>query len=73
VRFRGRLHWLLWARAWAALILLGVFIIRIVILFHDLVYLTTTAVAITARPLIRKQGFLEQHAKELEIGHRGGS
>jgi uncharacterized membrane protein YdbT with pleckstrin-like domain len=67
VRFRARLHWILWLRAWAALIVLGVLIVGIVIFVRDLIFMTTTEVAITNRRLIKKTGWISRQASELEL------
>lgn len=62
---RGRLHWVMWLRAWAALIFLGILIIGIVIFVRDVVYLLNTEVALTNRRLIQKTGFLEKYTSDL--------
>jgi uncharacterized membrane protein YdbT with pleckstrin-like domain len=65
---RGRLHWILWLRAWAALVFLGVIVVGIVIFVRDIIYLTNTEVALTDRRLIQKTGFLEKHVSDLLLG-----
>lgn len=67
VRVRARLHWLLWARAWAMLILLGIIIVGIVLFVLDFTRLSTTEVALTNYRLIHKTGFLARHARELQL------
>ena len=67
VRLRAKLHWIIWLRAWLALLLLGVVIVGIVIFVRDLIFLTTTEVAITNRRLIRKSGWLNWKTSELEL------
>lgn len=62
---RGKLHWILWLRAIAALIFLGIIIVGLVIFVRDLIYLTNTEVALTDRRLIRKTGFLQKHVTDL--------
>jgi uncharacterized membrane protein YdbT with pleckstrin-like domain len=64
----GRLHWVLWLRAWLALIVLGIFIVGIVIFVRDVIYLTNTEVALTDRRLIKKTGFIERRVSELLLG-----
>jgi uncharacterized membrane protein YdbT with pleckstrin-like domain len=67
VRHKARLHWLLWLRAWAALVFLGVIVVGIVIFVRDIIRLTTTEVALTDRRLIKKTGLFARHARELEL------
>lgn len=67
VRLRAKLHWIIWLRAIAALIFLGVFIIGVVIFVRDAIFMTTTEVAITRSRLIRKWGWLSLHTAELEL------
>jgi len=67
VRFTARIHWIIWVRAWAALLVLGVVVVGIVIFIHDLIALTTTEIAITDRRLILKRGLLGRSTSELEL------
>ncbi len=67
VKFRARLHWIIWLRASAALVLLGILIIGVVIFIRDLVFMTTTEVAVTDSRLIKKWGWLSLHTSELEL------
>lgn len=67
VRLKARLHWLLWARAWAMLVFLGIIIVGIVLFIRDVIILSTTEVAITNYRLINKTGFLARHARELQL------
>jgi uncharacterized membrane protein YdbT with pleckstrin-like domain len=67
VRLRAKLHWIIWLRAWCALLLLGVLIVGIVIFVRDVILMTTTEVAITNRRLIRKTGWLNWKTSELEL------
>jgi uncharacterized membrane protein YdbT with pleckstrin-like domain len=67
IRFKARLHWIIWVRAWTALILLGIVVVGLVIFVRDLIFLTTTEVAITNRRLIKKTGWLDRHTSELEL------
>ena len=64
---RGRLHWIIWVRAGAALIVLGIVIVGIVIFVRDWILMTTTEVAITNRRLILKTGLMARHTSELEL------
>ena len=64
---RGRLHWIYWLRAWAALALLGVLIIGIIWFIRDLVFLQTTEIALTNSRLIEKTGLVSRHARELQL------
>lgn len=67
VRYRAKMHWVLWVRAWASLIVLGVLVIGLVLFVGDVVRLTTTEVAITSRRLVLKRGLLARHTSELEL------
>lgn len=67
VRFTARLHWILWARAWSALVVLGVVLVGIFIFIHDFVVLKTTEIAITNRRLILKRGLIGRQVSELEL------
>jgi len=67
VKFRAQLHWITWLRASAALVLLGILIIGVVIFIRDLLFMTTTEVAVTDSRLIKKWGWLSLHTSELEL------
>ncbi len=67
VRLKARLHWVLWVRAWAALIFLGIVIIGIVMFIRDVAFFHTTEIAITDRRLIQKRGLFERHAREMQL------
>ena len=67
VRLTARVHWIIWLRAWCALILLGVVIVGVVLFLRDLIFMTTTEVAITNRRLIKKTGWLNWKTSELEL------
>lgn len=67
VRFRAKVHWIIWFRAWAALILLGVLLIGIVIFVRDMVFMLTTEIAVTDTRLIKKWGWPGLHTSELEL------
>ncbi len=64
---RGRLHWIIWVRAWAALIVMGIVIVGIVFFVRDWILMTTTEVVITNRRLILKTGLMARHTSELEL------
>ena len=67
VRASARLHWMLWLRAWAALIVLGIVIVGIVIFARQVIFNLTTEVAATDRRLIRKYGFLERRVMDIGL------
>lgn len=67
VRASARLHWVLWLRAWAALIVLGIVIVGIVIFARQVIFNLTTEVAATDRRLIRKLGFLERRVMDIGL------
>ncbi len=64
---RGRLHWVYWLRAWAALAFLGVLIIGVVWFIRDVLFLKTTEIALTNYRLIVKTGFISRHTRELQL------
>ncbi len=64
---QGRLHWIYWVRAIAALLVLGVVVIGLVWFIRDMVLLATTEVALTNTRLIRKTGFIVRHARDLQL------
>ncbi|MDZ4776382.1 MAG: PH domain-containing protein [Alphaproteobacteria bacterium] len=67
VRASARLHWVLWLRAWAALIVLGIVIVGIVIFARQVIFNLTTEIAATDRRLIRKLGFLERRVMDIGL------
>ncbi|MDX2235381.1 MAG: PH domain-containing protein [Hyphomonadaceae bacterium] len=67
VRARAELHWILWVRAWAALLLLGVFLIGIVIFVQQVVFMLTTELAATDRRLILKKGLLVRNVRDVGL------
>jgi len=67
IRAQARLHWVLWLRAWAALIVLGIVIIGIVIFVRQAIFNLTTEIAATDRRLIRKLGFLERRVMDIGL------
>ncbi|MEO0982039.1 MAG: PH domain-containing protein [Pseudomonadota bacterium] len=64
---RGGYHWFHHAQAWAALILLGVFIIGIVIFAVIMIRIATTDFVVTDRRLILKRGFLAIEVESLAL------
>lgn len=69
VRASARLHWVLWLRAWAALLILGILIIGIVIFVRQVIFNLTTEIAATDRRLIRKLGFLERRVTDIGLAN----
>lgn len=67
VRAHARLHWILWLRAWAALIVLGIVVVGIWIFLQQLIFNLTTEIAATDRRLIRKMGFLERRVMDISL------
>ncbi len=64
---RARLHWIIWVRAWAALLVLGILVVGVVFFIRDWIHMATTDVAITNRRLILKTGLVARHTSELEL------
>lgn len=67
VRAAARLHWILWLRAIAALVLLGVVIVGIVICVQQVVLLVSTEIAVTDRRLIFKTGLLQRRVVDMNL------
>ncbi|KAF0173224.1 MAG: PH domain-containing protein [Hyphomonadaceae bacterium] len=67
VRARARLHWVLWLRAWAALLVLGILVVGVWIFARQLIFNLTTEIAVTDRRLIRKFGFLERRVVDMGL------
>jgi len=67
VRATGRLHWILWARAIAALVLLGVFVVGVIIFVQQLIINLTTEIAVTDRRIIMKYGWLQRRVMQLNL------
>jgi uncharacterized membrane protein YdbT with pleckstrin-like domain len=67
LRATARLHWLLWLRAWAALIFLGIFLYGIYFFVKEALRLVSTEVAVTNRRVLRKTGFLERHVMDMQL------
>jgi uncharacterized membrane protein YdbT with pleckstrin-like domain len=67
IRLNAKLHWIIWLRAWLALLVLGIVLVGVVIFVRDLILMTTTEVAITDRRLIKKTGWLNWTTSELEL------
>jgi uncharacterized membrane protein YdbT with pleckstrin-like domain len=67
VRATARLHWILWLRAWGALIVLGIVLVGIWIFLQQLIFNLTTEIAATDRRLIRKMGFLERRVMDISL------
>jgi len=67
VRATARLHWVLWARAWGALVVLGIVLVGVWIFVQQLSFNLTTEIAVTDRRLIRKFGFLERRVVDMGL------
>jgi uncharacterized membrane protein YdbT with pleckstrin-like domain len=67
VRSVARIHWIMWLRAWAALLVLGVIVIGVVWFVHDMIVLTSTETVLTDRRLIAKRGMFDRHVMDLEL------
>lgn len=67
VRAKARLHWVLWLRAWAALLVLGIVVVGVWIFLQQVIFNLTTEIAATDRRLIRKTGFLERRVMDISL------
>ncbi|MGF1543491.1 MAG: PH domain-containing protein [Parvularculaceae bacterium] len=59
--------WPFHAKAWLALLLLGVFVIGVVIFVSVQVWIATTEFALTDRRVILKRGWLRRRTEELSL------
>lgn len=67
VRATAKLHWILWVRAWGALIVLGIVLVGVWIFAQQVIFNLTTEIAATDRRLIRKLGFLERRVMDIGL------
>ena len=67
LRASASLHWLLWLRAWAALIFLGIVLYGLYFFVKEALFLISTEVAVTDRRVIRKTGFLSRHVIDMQL------
>jgi uncharacterized membrane protein YdbT with pleckstrin-like domain len=67
VRTWARMHWLLWARALAVLVTLGIFVIGVIYFLAEGIRILNTEIALTDRRLIMKTGFFTRRTSELEL------
>jgi len=64
---RGRWPAIYWFWAWAALILLGVFVIGVVIFAIAAIRMSTTEFAVTDQRIILKRGFIRRETHEIAV------
>ncbi|MEJ2229318.1 MAG: PH domain-containing protein [Alphaproteobacteria bacterium] len=64
---RARISWVIYAQAWLALILFGVFIVGIIIFLRLMIYIWTTELAVTSHRILFKTGWIARHTRELEL------
>lgn len=69
VRKAARLHWVLWVRAVAALIFLGIVVVGVIIALQQAIFMLTTELAVTDRRLILKKGFFVRDVKDIGLGN----
>lgn len=67
VHATARLHWILWVRAWGALIVLGLVLVGVWIFLQQTIFNLTTEIVATDRRLIRKMGFLERRVMDMSL------
>lgn len=71
--YEGQFHWLHWARAWAALLVLGIVIFGIVYFIMEMIRLNTTDFAVTDRRVVLKKGLLSADLQEISLDAIEGS
>lgn len=69
----GKFHWLQYLAAWAALILLGAFVVGIVIFVREMARMNTTEFVVTNRRVILKRGWLNVHLDEITLSSIEGA
>lgn len=67
VRSEAQLSWILWLRAYAALIFLGIFIVGIFIFLQQTIFMFTTELAATDRRLILKRGLFVRNVMDIGL------
>ncbi|MEL6258844.1 MAG: PH domain-containing protein [Pseudomonadota bacterium] len=67
VLYRAQFHWLGYAQAWAALILLGVLLIGLVVFARMLIYRATTEMVVTDQRVAMKSGWLAIDVESLAL------
>lgn len=73
VAVEGRFHWLQYLAAWAALILLGVFVVGIIIFVREMARMRTTEFVVTNRRVMLKRGWLNVHLDEITLSSIEGA
>ncbi|KCZ49395.1 PH domain-containing protein [Hyphomonas pacifica] len=73
LRHRGQFHWIVHARAWAALILLGVLVFGIVYFIMEMVRVNTTEFVVTDRRVVLKTGLWSADVEEITLDAIEGS
>lgn len=71
--YRGQFHWLIWARAWAALVVLGIVLFGIVYFIAEAIRLNTTEFAVTDRRVVLKKGLWSADVQEISLDAIEGS
>lgn len=71
--YSGQFHWLHWARAWAALLVLGIVIFGIVFFIAEMIRLNTTEFAVTDRRVVMKKGLWSADLQEISLDAIEGS
>lgn len=65
--YRARFPWIYFARAWAALLVLGIVIIGIVIFVDLMVRAWTTEIAVTNYRIVKKTGLISRKTEEIAL------
>jgi uncharacterized membrane protein YdbT with pleckstrin-like domain len=64
---QAHFHWWYSAKAWLALIFLGIFIIGIVIFFQMMIRKWTTEIAVTTHRFVKKTGWFTLNTEEMAL------
>lgn len=67
IRSEAQLSWVLWLRAYAALIFLGIFIVGIFIFIQQTIFMLSTELAVTDRRLILKRGLFVRNVLDMGL------
>ncbi|MDX1293019.1 MAG: PH domain-containing protein [Hyphomonas sp.] len=73
LRYRGKFHWIAYARAWLALIVLGIIIFGIVYFIMEMVRINTTEFVVTDRRVVLKTGLWSADVEEIALDAIEGS
>ncbi len=69
---RAHFHWLYSALAWAALVVLGIFVVGAVIFISMMITKWTTEIGITSHRFVKRTGLFSLHTNEIALSNIEG-